>query len=91
MQVLEKLDKIDLRFYQIELFVVRKNKLLSKLKNQTIGNDQFKMNEIINKFLLNGNKFTSELHLKQPGFTYSACRHLTKHREGMQKFRETGT
>ena len=31
------------------------------------------MNEIINKFLLAGNKFMPEMHLKQPGFTYSAC------------------
>ena len=28
------------------------------------------MNETVNKFLLAGNKFTSEMHLKQPGFTY---------------------
>ena len=31
-----------------------------------------------------------ELHLKQPGFTYSACGPFTKHRERIQKFRETG-
>ena len=31
------------------------------------------MNEIPNKFLLMGDKFTPEMHLKQPGFTYSAC------------------
>ena len=31
------------------------------------------MNEIINKFLLAGAKFMPETHLKQPGFTYSAC------------------
>ena len=30
-----------------------------------------------------------ELHLKQPGFTYSACGPFTKHRERIQKFRET--
>ena len=40
--------------------------------------------------LLTGDKFVRELHLKQPGFTYSACGPLTKHREGIQKFRETG-
>ena len=34
------------------------------------------MNEIISKFLLNGDKFMPELHLKQLGFTYSACGHL---------------
>ena len=37
-----------------------------------------KMNEIVNKFLLAGNKFIPEMHLKQPGFTYSACRPLLK-------------
>ena len=31
-----------------------------------------------------------ELHLKQPGFTYSACGPFTKHRERIQKFREIG-
>ena len=49
-----------------------------------------KMNKIINKCLLNGNKLLPELHLKQLGFTYSACRPLTKHRERIRKFRERG-
>ena len=31
------------------------------------------MNDIINKFLLAGDKVTPEMHFKQPGFTYSAC------------------
>ena len=31
------------------------------------------MNEIVNKFLLVGDKFMPEMHLKQQGFTYSAC------------------
>ena len=48
------------------------------------------MDKIINKFLLTGNKFMSELHLKQPRFTYSACGSFTKHCERIQKFRETG-
>ena len=30
------------------------------------------MNKIVNKFLLVGDKFMSEMHLKQPKFTYSA-------------------
>ena len=34
------------------------------------------MNEIVNKFLLAGDKFTPEIHLKQSGFTYSPCDHL---------------
>ena len=48
------------------------------------------MNDIINKFLLAGNKFIPEMHLKQPGFTYSACRPFTKNKERIQKFKETG-
>ena len=40
--------------------------------------------------LLTGDKCILELHLKQPGFTYSACKPCTKHRERIQKFRETG-
>ena len=48
------------------------------------------MNKIINKFLLTGDKFMLELHLKQPGFPYSACGLFTKYCERIQKFRETG-
>ena len=36
------------------------------------------MNKIINKFLLAGDKLMTEMHLKQPGFTYSALDHLLK-------------
>ena len=39
------------------------------------------MNEIVNKFLLVGDKFMPEMHLKQPGFTYSACGPFTKNKE----------
>ena len=48
------------------------------------------MNKIINTFLLTGDKFMPELHLKQPGFTYSACEPFTKYCERIQRFRETG-
>ena len=50
----------------------------------------YKVNEIVNKFLLAGNKFMPEMHLKQPGFTYSACGPFTKNKERIQKFKETG-
>ena len=30
-----------------------------------------------------------EMHLKQPGFTYSACGPFTKNKETIQKFKET--
>ena len=58
------------------------------------------MNNIINKFLLAGNKFIPEMHLeqsalfnknkKQPCFTYSACGSFTKNKQRIQKFMETG-
>ena len=48
------------------------------------------MNNIINKFLLAGDKFMPEMHLRQPQFTYSACAPFTKHKQRIQKFKETG-
>ena len=48
------------------------------------------MNAIVNIFLLTGDKFMPEMHLRQPGFTYSTCGPLTKHRETINKFMNTG-
>ena len=48
------------------------------------------MNENVNRFLLAGDKFMPEMHLKQPGFTYSACGPFTINKERIPKFRETG-
>ena len=48
------------------------------------------MNNIINKFLLFGDKFMPEIHLRQPGFTYSACGPFTKNKEKIGKFLQTG-
>ena len=48
------------------------------------------MNEIINKLLLVGDKFMPEMHLKQPGFTYSACGQFTKNKERIEKFIQPG-
>ena len=48
------------------------------------------MNQLINKFLLAGDKFMPEIHLQQPGFTYSACGPFTKHNERIKKFKQTG-
>ena len=48
------------------------------------------MNEIVNNFLLAGDNVMPEMHLKQPGFTYSACGPFTKNKERIQKFKETG-
>ena len=47
------------------------------------------MNDIINKFLLARDKFMPEMHLRQPGFTYSACGPFTKKKERIQKFKQT--
>ena len=49
-----------------------------------------KMNEIVNKSLLVGDKFMTEMHLKQPGFTDSTCGPFTKNHERIQKVMETG-
>ena len=48
------------------------------------------MNKIINTFLLAGERFMPEMHLRQPGFTYSACGPFTKNKEIIQKYKETG-
>ena len=48
------------------------------------------MNNIINRFLLAGDKFMPEMHLKQPRLTYSACGPFTNHKQRIQKFMQTG-
>ena len=45
---------------------------------------------IINKFLLAGDKFMPEMHLRQPRFVYSACGPFTRHKERMKEFKRTG-
>ena len=49
-----------------------------------------KMNEIVHKFLLAGHKFMPEMHLKQPGFTYTVCSPFTKNKKRIKKFMQTG-
>ena len=48
------------------------------------------MNDLINTFLLAGDNFMPEMHLKQTQFTCSACGRFTKNKERIQKFKETG-
>ena len=48
------------------------------------------MTNVINKFLLAGDKFMPEMHLRQPRFVYSACGPFTKHKERMKEFKRTG-
>ena len=47
-------------------------------------NCTYKMNEIVNKLLLAGDKFMPVMHLKQPGFTYSACGSFTEYKQRIQ-------
>ena len=39
------------------------------------------MNQKVNKFLLAEDKFMLEMHLRQPGFTYSACGPFTRNKQ----------
>ena len=48
------------------------------------------MNNVINKFLLPGDKFMPEMHLRQPRFVYSACGPFTRHKERIKEFKHTG-
>ena len=48
------------------------------------------MNSMINKFLLAGDKFMPEMHLRQHQFTYSVCEPFAKHKQRIQKFKEIG-
>ena len=47
-------------------------------------------NNIINKFLLAGDKFMPEMQLRQPQFVYSACGPFTRHKERIKEFKCTG-
>ena len=54
----------------------------------------YKTNEIVNKFLLAGDKFMPEMNLKlpavlgKPGFAYGACGPFTKNKERIQKLKK---
>ena len=48
------------------------------------------MNNVINKFLLAGDKFIPEMNLRQPQFVYSACGPFTSHKERIKEFKRTG-
>ena len=60
------------------------------LRGMLLDDKIINMNNRINKFLSAGDKFMLEMHLKQPGFTYSAYGPFTKHKERIQKLKETG-
>ena len=46
------------------------------------------MNKIVNKFLQAGEKFRSEMHLRQPRFTYSACGPFTKSKKEYENLKK---
>ena len=48
------------------------------------------MNQTVNKCLLAGNKFMSEMHLRQPRFTYRACGQFSRNGQRTQKLMQTG-
>ena len=55
-----------------------------------LDNKIINMNNLINKFVLVGDKFIPEMHLRQPQFVYSACGPFTRHKEKIKEFKRTG-
>ena len=55
-----------------------------------LDNKIINMNNIINKFLLAGDKFMPEMHLRQAQFIYSACGPFTRHKQRIKKFKQSG-
>ena len=47
------------------------------------------MNQLVNKFLLERDKFMPEMHLREPGFTYSICGPFNRNKQRIQKFMQT--
>ena len=47
------------------------------------------MNNVINKFLLAGDKFMPKMHSRQPRFVYNACEPFTRHKEKIKEFKRT--
>ena len=55
-----------------------------------LDNKIINMNNKINKFLLAGEKFMPEMHLRQPRFVYSARSPFSRHKERIKEFKRTG-
>ena len=60
------------------------------IKNKILSSHYFKMNKIINQFLLTRDELMVKFMVKQPEITYNACRAFSKNRERIQKFTEPG-
>ena len=52
-----------------------------------LDNKIINMNNVINKFLLAGDKFMSEMHLRHSQFVYSACGPFSRHKERIKEFK----
>ena len=50
--------------------------------------ENHKMKDIINQFLLAGDKFMHEMYLKQPQFTYRLCGPFTKKKKESKSFKK---
>ena len=48
------------------------------------------MNDIVKTLLVAGDEFMPEMHLKQPGFTYSSCGSFTTNKQRIKKIMQTG-
>ena len=70
----------------MQCVIIRKSQLSNSKKLKQV-NTKYKMNEIVNKFLLVGDKFMLEMHLKQSGFTYSACGPFNKNKGRIENFK----
>ena len=64
--------------------------ILSDIPLQNTFFKKYKMNALVNKLLLAGDKFIPEMHLKQQRFTYSAYGPFTENNERIKIFKETG-
>ena len=60
---------------------------LKSIKQVNTGCD---LNKIVNNFLLSGEEFMPEMHLRHQGFTYSACGPFTKSKGRTQELKGTG-
>ena len=60
------------------------------ISKSTSCKQRIKMNDTVNNFLLVGDKFMPEMHLKQLGFSYSASGPFTKNKQIIEKFMQTG-
>ena len=60
------------------------------LKSIKQVNSGYNLNKIVNNFLLSGEEFMPEMHLRHQGFTYSACGSFTKSKRRTQKLKGTG-